>query len=274
MVEVQTGSVVLIHDGSFEGFLSVVFEATRLKLSVERIESRARYEGGLFDAAREIETRTEFAERVWKGVHDRGGDDVAGMVHGAFLSEMPDIDTVIWRYLRKLFASPPGAMAKNVLDPDVHAVYAAAHKTAHEAHLFQGFVRFAKAPDGSMFSVIAPDHNILQSLAGHFRQRYPNMPWMIADARRGLCLVSDGSGSRIVECDPAKLPKNVEAVASLAGPEEDKFRELWLAYYDAINIAERRNTRQMTRLLPRKYWQYLPERQMRRPEPEKRLPVG
>lgn len=260
MVEVQTGSVVLLHDGSFEGFLSVVFEATRLKLAVERIDSKARYEGGLFDAAREIGTRTEFAERVWKGVHERGGDEVAGMVHGAFLSEIDGIDTVIWRYLRKLFASPPGAMAKNVLDPDMHAVYAAAHKTAHESHRFQGFVRFSKAPDGSMFSVIAPDHNILQTLAGHFLARYPNMPWMIADSRRGLCLVSDADGSRIVECDPAKLPKNVEAVSELADPEDARFKELWLAYYDAVNIAARRNTRQMARCLPRKYWQYLPER--------------
>lgn len=251
---------MLLHDGSFEGFLTVVFEATRLRLSVERVESRDRYEGGLFDAAREIETRTESAERVWKGVHERGGDDVAGMVHGAFLSEIADIDTVIWRYLRKLFAVPRGGMAKNVLDPDMHAVYAAAHKTAHEAHLFQGFVRFSNAPDGSMFAVIAPDHNILQSLAGHFLARYPNMPWMIADSRRGLCLVSDAQGSRIVECDPAKLPKNVEAVAGMAAPEDGRFKELWLAYYDAINIAERRNTRLMTRLLPRKYWQYLPER--------------
>jgi len=260
MVEVQTGSVVLLHDGTFEGFLTVVFEATRLKLSVERVDARDRYEGGLFDAAREIQTRTEFAERVWKGVHERGGDDVAGMVHGAFLSEIDGIDTVLWRYLCKLFAAPPGAMAKNVLDPDMHAVYAAAHKTSHEAHLFQGFVRFAKAPDGSMFAVIAPDHNILQSLAGHFLSRYPNMAWMIADSKRGRCLVSDPGGARIVECDPAKLPKNVEAVAGMADAEDDKFRELWLAYYDAINIAERRNTRQMTRLLPRKYWRYLPER--------------
>lgn len=259
-VDVKTGSVVLLYDGSFEGFLTVVFDAVRSKIGVERIESRARYEEGLFDSAREIATQTESAERVWNGVHERGGDDVAGMVHGAFLSEIAGIDTVIWRYLQKMFAAPIGASPKNVLDPDVHAVYAAAHKTAHEAHLFQGLVRFANGPDGSMFSVIAPDHNILQLLAGHFLARYPNMHWMIADSKRGLCLVADGAGSRVVQCDPAALPKSAEAVAGLAAPEDDKFRNLWLAYYDAINIAERKNTRQMTRFLPRKYWRYLPER--------------
>jgi probable DNA metabolism protein len=250
----------LLHDGSFEGLLSVVFEAIRSKLDVQRIESAPRFEGGLFDAVREIATDTEHAERVWAGLRKRGGDDVASMVHGAFLSEIDGIDTVVWRYLRQVFATSPGAHAKNVLDPDVLAVYAGAQKTRHEAHLFRGFVRFAKAPDGSMFSVIAPDHNILQLIASHFLSRFPNMSWMIADAKRGLCLISDATGSRVVECDPALLPKDARAAARLAEKEEDKFRDLWSAYYDAVNIAERRNTRQMTRLLPRKYWRYLPER--------------
>jgi len=86
------------------------------------------------------------------------------------------------------------------------------------------------------------------------------MPWMIADAKRGLCLVSDEAGSRVVECDPSLLPKDARAAARRAEREEDKFKDLWSAYYDAVNIAERRNPRQMTRLLPRKYWRYLPER--------------
>jgi probable DNA metabolism protein len=182
------------------------------------------------------------------------------MVHGAFLSEIDGIETVIWRCLKRVFAASVGAHAKNVLDPDVLAVYAAAQKTRHEAHLFLGFVRFAKAPDGSMFSVIAPDHNILHLIAGHFLSRYPSMSWMIADAKRGLCLVSDAEGWRVVECDPSLLPKDARSAARLAEKEEDKFRDLWSAYYDAVNIAERRNPRLMTRLLPRKYWRYLPEK--------------
>lgn len=250
----------MLHDGSFEGFLSVVFEATRAKLDVRRIESAARFDGGLFDAARQIATETGRAARVWTGLRNRGGGDVASMVHGAFLSEIEGIDTVIWRYLRRMFAASPGAHAKNVLDPDVLAVHDAARKTRHEAHLFRGLVRFAKAPDGSMFSVIAPDHDILRLLVGHFLSRFPDNSWMIADAKRGICLVSDASGPRVVECDRALLPKDARAAARLAEKEEDRFQDLWLAYYDAVNIAERRNTRQMTRSLPRKYWRYLPER--------------
>lgn len=265
--EVHVGGerAVFLHDGSFEGFLSAVFEAVLLRIPVQGIEASKRHAPSLLEESRTVSTDLEHASRVWKGVQEKGGGDIAAMVHGAFLSQLPGIDTTIWHFLRKLFADADASRGRNVLDEHVHAVYAAAQKTAHEAHLFQGFVRFCQAPDGSMFSVIAPDHDILQLLAPHFLSRFPGVSWMIADSGRSLCLQSDGAAARILECDPARLPTCAVDVAKLAAPEDERFRRLWLAYYDAVNIAARRNTRQMTRLLPRKYWRYLPERAGRIP---------
>ena len=264
MAEVGRDPVVFLHDGTFEGFLTTVFEATRLKLPVAWVQAAASYRPGLFEQCWEVETSNESASRVWKAIEARGGDKIAGMVHGAFLSEIPGIETDLWHYLRKFFAAPNGQQGRNLLDENVHAVYAAAEKTAHEAHRFQGFVRFQKAPDGSLFSVIAPDHNILQILSSHFRARYPGAKWMIADSKRGLCLMGEHGKAEIVRVDPAKLPRSSGESGSFADASDRKFQDLWLSYYDAINIEERRNIRQMTRLMPRKYWQYLPERQARR----------
>jgi probable DNA metabolism protein len=50
--------------------------------------------------------------------------------------------------------------------------------------------------------------------------------------------------------------KNVAKAA-----DEDLYRSLWKAYYKAINIPERKNTRLMLRLMPRRYWKYMPEKQ-------------
>ena len=258
--EVGGLSEVLLHDGTFEGFLSLVFSCVRLRIPVRDVHASSRHAPSLLDEPQTISTDLALAERVWEGLRKKGGDDIAAMVHGAFLSELPGIDTALWHFLRKLFANSDGSRGRNMLDEHVHAVYCAAQKTSHEAHLFQGFVRFCQAPDGSMFSVIAPDHNILPLLAPHFLARYPDVTWLIADSGRGLCLGSDGTTARIQACEPALLPSNAADVARLAAGEDARFRDLWLAYYDAINIVERRNTKQMTRFLPRKYWRYLPER--------------
>lgn len=256
----STGLTVLVYKGGFEGFLTAVFEAFRLRLEVERVEAASRYAPGLLDTVRWIEADAGMALRVMTGIVKAGGKDVAGMVQAAFLSESPGIETVLWRYLHGLFRGTDGARCRNLLDADSHAVFKAAHRTRHEAHLFQGFVRFRRAPDGSMFACIAPEHDILALLSPHFTARFPNHAWMIADTRRGRCLRYDGHEAQMLACDPAHLPKDDAGAAALAQEGDGRFDALWKAYFEAVNIEARRNPRLQARLLPRKYWKYLPER--------------
>jgi probable DNA metabolism protein len=260
MVDLSSGPVVLVHEGGFEGFLTAVFEVMRLRLEVERVEAASRHVPGLLDTVREIEADEEKARRVMTGIVKQGGKDIAGMVQAAFLSEVPGIGTVLWRYLHGLFRGTDGSRGRNLLDADAHAVFQAAQKTRYEAHLFQGFVRFRRAPDGSMFAVIAPEHDILAMLAPHFAARFPSHSWMIADSRRGQCLRYDGTQVQRFACDPAHLPKDDAGAAALAEEGDERFDGLWRAYFEAVNIEARRNPRLQARLLPRKYWKYLPER--------------
>lgn len=257
---ISVGPATLVYEGGFEGFLTAVFEAERLRLEVERVEAASRYVPGLLDTVMEIEADAEKALRVMTGIVKQGGKDIAGMVQAAFLSEGHGIGTVLWRYLHGLFRGTDGSRGRNLLDADAHAVFQAAHKTRHEAHLFQGFVRFRRAPDGSMFAVIAPEHDILAMIAPHFVARFPNHAWMIADSRRGQCLRYDGTDVQMLACDPMLLPKDDAGAASLAQEGDERFDGLWRAYFEAVNIEARRNPRLQARLLPRKYWKYLPER--------------
>lgn len=262
---------VLVHEGGFEGFLCAVFESFRLHLRVDRVEPMSRHVAGLLDVAHQVETDVDRAGRVLAGIHERGGAQMVSMVRAALLSEIDGIETVVWRYLSTVFgrgslASEPslasgGRPWRNVLDPDMHATFEAAQKTCHEAHRFQGFVRFAKAPDGSLFSVIAPDHDIQPLLAPHFRARFPSLEWSIFDEKRGRCLRHRDGEVAILDVDRQNLPKDSRAAARSADTGEERFLDLWKAYYRAVNIAERANPKLLRRNLPAKYWRYLPERQ-------------
>jgi hypothetical protein len=274
---------VLVHEGGFEGFLSAVFASFRLRLEVERIEPAQRHAAGLFETVRRVETDSAQAARVREGMRERGGEEMVSMVRAALLSELPDIETKVWRYLKRVFGAPGGAgwttreralasrppngptwegrSWRNVLDPDMHAIFEAARKTCHEAHRFQGFARFSQAPDGSLFAVIAPDHDILELLAPHFRARFPSQEWSIFDETRGRCLRHREGEVAILEVDRRNLPKDSRAAAQAAEGGEERFRELWKAYYRATNLAERANPKLLRRNLPAKYWRYLPERE-------------
>ena len=255
----RVGSV-LVHDGSFEGFLSSVFEATRLRLRVERIESEPRFQPTLFEEVHPIQTDPDSAERVWNGIVRCGGLEVAAMVRGAYLSESPGAETVIWQYLSKLFADKTLDFARNILDEHAMLVYDLARKVRHEAHLLTGFVRFQQSPEGPMFAVIDPDHNVVGLLAPHFSRRFPNMDWMIIDSRRGIGIHYSAGEVHEVLCPKDSLPRNAQEASKLAVATDDSLLGLWKCYYNAINIKERKNSRLMVRLLPRKYWKYLPER--------------
>lgn len=266
---------VLVHDGGFEGFLSAVHDAFALQLRVERVEPTTRHVAGLFETVREVATDRDHARRVLEGIRVRGGNELVSMVRAALLSELPGIETAVWRVLKGLFATPrpggadpgppanaPGRKAwRNVLDPDMLATCDAARKTRHEAHRFRGFVRFSKAPDGSHFAVIAPDHDILELLAPHFAARFPNMDWSIFDERRGRCLTWRDGEAAMLEVERSLLPKEPTGVARAAASGEERFLELWRAYCRATNIDERANPKLLRRNLPTKYWRYLPERQ-------------
>ena len=258
MAELDTTPLRLLTDGSFEGLLTAVFEAFRLRLPVAGIAAEELYLPSLLEPTRSLVSDPEKAQRVWTALAERDATGAA-MVRAAFLSGLPGIEDALWRVLQRFFAQ--GLCLRAILDEDIQTVYQAAWKVRGEIHAFLGLVRFERASDGTLLSVIAPDYDILGALAPHFSRRFPEETWMIADSKRGLCLCHQEGITELRHCDPTKLPCTVREVARLATPEDVRWQELWKSYYRNISVTERKNPRLMARNLPRKYWQYLPERQ-------------
>lgn len=257
----QSQPLALLYDGTFEGFLSAIFEGMRLKIPVERIECHERYTPQIFETPHSIETHSEHAERVWNGLLRKTHADIAGLFRGAFLSELPGIETALWHYQRKIFQDPTGHVARNILDPHTHLVLATARKVSHEAHLLSGFVRFQNTRHGIQTAVIEPQYNVVSLLAPHFTKRFPHMPWMILDAQRGHAIHYDTHQLNELWCSPESIQRQQGTVVVPHTTPTDPIQDLWKSYYHSINIPERQNVRLMTRLLPKKYWKYLPERQ-------------
>jgi len=253
------GPVLYLHDGSFEGLLTAVFQAMEAGMPVLGMESEQDREPGLFDDVRNVDPVREQAAHVWRSIRDRCGADVASMAHAAFLSEIPGIGTRLWYHISRILSGQDVSGGRDILDPHSLAVLQAAQKTRHEVHRFEGFVRFSEGPDGTLFSVIEPEHDIVALLVPHFRARFPGERWMIADAKRGNCAHCDGSEAVISQIDPSLLPRDAQQAARLAAPSDARWQELWRAFFGAVNIRERRNLRQQDRLLPRKHRKYLPE---------------
>ena len=254
----KINNAVYVYDGSFEGFLTVVFEIYASKRTPMRIVREKFWQQGIFETPIHIINSLEKYERVWNGIVKRSNKNFTRTVYLAFLSELPDIEMTIYHYLEKLFS---GACCKNLLDEHAFELYQVSRKVSHEVHRFTGFVRFQETSEGLLFAAIEPDHDILSLIAPHFARRFGNQTWVIYDSRRDKGIFYKKPEMHEITLSDKQFDSITGDLLQTAKAEyEDLYRSLWKAYYKAINIPERKNTRLMLRLLPRRYWKYLPEK--------------
>jgi probable DNA metabolism protein len=250
-----------IYDGTFEGFLCVIFRAFEIKKLPEHIFISGTGTVDLFSEREEVMADPEKALRVWEGLIKITSVKNARLVHVAFLSQLKGSEMLIFRYLQKVFSSKNPLFYQNMLDEDVFQLVQLARKVKKEAHRFLGFVRFQQTADDILFAPIAPDHDILTLITGHFKARYAGQKWVIYDTRRNYGIFFDLEQIQEIQLENPRMDMNSGKLSSAAKDhQEDYYQKLWQQYYHSINIAGRSNPRQMLRLMPRRYWRYLPEK--------------
>jgi len=182
----------------------------------------------------------------------------------AWLSEEQGSDMAVFRYIRKIFdqkRSPEHDLA----DPEVLTVALLAKKTGSEAHKLRGFVRFQKTSEGVYFAALSPRHNVLTLLLPHFADRFADQHWILYDLGRRYGFLFNGEGFHDVFLEDEiwrhLFRKQGRLDESLLAENELLFQELWKSYFKATVIKERINPRLQRRCMPRRYWEYLTEKQ-------------
>ena len=256
--------MIYFYDGSFEGFLTVVFEAFRCKQEPEAIiPTRSNIQIPMGEQVT-IPRDDQKADRVWKAIKKKTNKKNARMLNIAFFAQEAQKEMLLWRYLKKVFTCSDPGFYQNMLDEDVNGVVDMARRVKREVHRFQGFVRFEKSVDGIYFAPIDPDHDIVRLLTSHFKARYADQPWVIYDTKRNYGIYFDTEKVLEVVIDDPNFDINTGNLKDHAKDhDQDHYRHMWQAYYDAINIIERKNHRQMKNYMPKRYWKYLPEKNKR-----------
>ncbi|MDR1043267.1 MAG: TIGR03915 family putative DNA repair protein [Clostridiales Family XIII bacterium] len=108
-----------------------------------------------------------------------------------------------------------------------------------------------------LYARVSPDHEALEFLAPHFADRFKNEPFIIHDTRRGRAVFAWRRQWHIADF--------TEQDAAMLGDtaREEAYRSLWRNYFDTIAIKERTNPRCQRNLMPARYWENLPEMQLR-----------
>lgn len=241
-------AVNYVYDGSFEGFLSLVFESWRKKELPAMVFPAGGEMLTLFPSVY-VETDDEKALRVERGIIKAAGADAFYKVEHCFLSCAAQKELLILDYIRLCIAHGKKVLLM-LADNTVHAVEKAAFACAREGHLYKGFVRFSVHGD-VMTAVIEPKHSILPLIADHFCERYHAESFIIYDKTHSSALIFSKGNRAIVPAEGFEPPR--------ADTSEIEARRLWKLFYDTIAIEQRDNPRCRMSLMPKRFWSRLTE---------------
>lgn len=248
-----------LYDGSFDGFLTAIFDVFNLKVTPSNIVAETAYQPGMFGRIEFVSTDAEKVERVSKRLM---GIDIAYFkkLYCVFLSEQRGREMLIYHLIFKLLYSPKDVNG-NYQDPEVLKAKQIVKQMGREVHRMHAFVRFQRMEDDVYFAAISPDFDVLPLIGNHFEKRYANQKWLIYDVMRGYGLYYNLRDARFVEMELPKKIKPEKLDEALLHPEEEVYQQLWKDYFKAVNIKLRTNMRLHMKHVPRRYWRYLFEKQ-------------
>lgn len=178
----------------------------------------------------------------------------------AWMSDEP-IETEIIRYAVKLIGAPSRSIAEKYRTDrsfkPCQIVLEASQRYLREQDRLLGLLRFKPTSEGYLVARCEPETCALPALALPLKRRFGTTAWAVQDEKRHLVLACDGLGEpELSSYDPDHPP-----FSPPEGLVPDEFEALWQEYYHIINIESRKNPELRKRLMPLRYWKYLPELQ-------------
>ncbi|MFC6997348.1 TIGR03915 family putative DNA repair protein [Rufibacter roseus] len=252
------------YDGSFEGLLTVVFEVFERKAWPSQIGKEGEAPAGLFAQHYYIPTDEAKATRVWQGLGKKLSKSAWENVYKAYLWEQPGFEMLIFQFVQLVFTSKQEGIEENFAEPCVQKMAQVGKQMFREAHRMEAFIRFQRTQDGLYVAPISPDFNVLPLVIPHFEKRYADQPWLIYDVRRQYGAYHDKEQVQLVSLEnaPQGLRKG-QLSQEILTEVEPLYQQLWQAYFDHVNIPERKNKKLHQRHMPKRYWKYLTEKQPR-----------
>ncbi len=232
--------VVYLYDGSFEGFLSCVYENYYSNYTPVNIVYDVLYQPSFYDTIY-IKTNEVNYKKVSDAIKNKISKFTLNFLRDCFLCEGENIEMQMLDFIINLFKS--GFSVYNNYNINSTVALRKLHKNiTREAHLYLGIVRFQKI-NNTYVSRIEPNNRILYKIANHFKTRNLDLPFVIYDENHKELLMGTREKTKIIQVDNLEIPSITK--------EEENLEKLWTKYYDTISIKERYNPRCRDNFIPK-----------------------
>lgn len=248
--------LVYEYDGSFQGFLNAVQCAIGPENAAKPpIPIRRKGDSDIFAEILQAQGTAESARDFWRRLARDYGRETPQRIFEAFCSDFPDKEDKLCAIIALLLKNGKRAL-DDLCTTEAAFLEKASHRASFQAHIYTGIVRFRELADGSWYSDIKPECDVLPLVRHHFAARYPAMRFVIHDTGRGTAIIHrPDEGLSLVEGFSIESPTENLPVSS----GEMELQENWRHYFRSVAIAGRINPRLQAAHMPKKRWKFLPE---------------
>lgn len=173
---------IIIYDGSFNGFLTVIFKAFEERLAIADIRRNNDAQKRFFTETETVFTQMDKAGRVWNGIRHKNNMALKN-IYFSFLSEIKGVELLLYKYICALYDRPLMGSSDN-METDLFKVQQYAEMVAKEKHRIETGAEFRISRDGVYFSTIAPLYDVLPLVSKYYRLKFPNKEFILYDLKR------------------------------------------------------------------------------------------
>lgn len=240
--------MILLYDGSFEGFLTLVYEVYYQKLEPTTIH-KVLAQNLCFDRIYTIETDMDKAKKVFTALKKTFSKPYLNTIYHIFLCDSHHFECDLLHFIQLGFKNKTNL--SNITIASIFRIHALEKEYQRLAHKMYGFVRFEELDDTMLYAKIETKFNILILLGHHFEKRLGNHPFIIHDIARSLAYVRQNNESGIKEVSAFETPTHSDA--------EIHFKKLWKTFFHSVAIENRKNHTLQKQLVPLLYRAHMSE---------------
>ena len=240
--------MTLVYDGSFEAFLTLVYEVYYKKIKVKEIK-RSMPETLFLDEIMEIEYDETKAIKVLHALKSKFEKSNFETVLNIFMCDSFEFELDLLRYV--ILGFKDQKQLNNITHSFVFYIQGLQKELFRFNHKMTGFVRFEELTDAALYAKIAPKFNIVYFLGKHFLKRFNNQNFIIHDVKRKIAFVKNENFAGVKEISYFDLP--------LLSQEEEKFKKLWKTFFESVTIDSRENKKLQQQFVPLLYRTYMTE---------------
>ncbi len=175
-------SYILCYDGSFNGFLSVVFMAYQKRIDVSEIRKNEDVQNGLFSEFRFVRTEEDKARRVWVALEQKNISALKN-IYFAFLSEQKGMELLLFHYINRLFFTTG---REGVPDHELLRIEHMSRLVGEEKQQVETWTAMKENREGILIAAIEPYFNVIPLVSKHFKSIFREKEWLLYDHKRSF----------------------------------------------------------------------------------------